>query len=380
MSLKSYVKAHAPKSLLPLIKSTYRTIAWPVRKITRPIKLHQVQKKASLYLPYYQDELSREILADRLQFLRTGDINIFLDRAEKTGMNFHGIFYYAERSGYCFMSPEGSKYSGLIVIYDNEGSYFRYVKRLLSSCDWKDKYRFMALTDFLNGAEVSDTEMIIPVLTSSGHKKLERGRNVNAYINNSLLHSSREDLQYFDVFSPVDDEIVVDAGSYDGKTAIQFLKWGKGKVKHVYSFEFDPDNAVRCEENLKPYADKITLVKKGTWDKDEVLHVNPSGTSGSTIRSEGSTAVYLTSIDNVVKDEHVTFIKMDIEGAELKSLMGARNAIIKNHPRLAICVYHKDSDLYEIPGYILSLVPEYKFYLRHYSSCPYETVLYAYCD
>ncbi|MBQ4431870.1 MAG: FkbM family methyltransferase, partial [Synergistaceae bacterium] len=181
-------------------------------------------------------------------------------------------------------------------------------------------------------------------------------------------------------FSPVDDEIVVDAGAYDGATAIQFLKWGGGKVRHVYSFEFDPDNAAKCRENIRPYSGKVTLVEKGTWDKDKILRINTPGTSGSSVRSKGSTAVYLTTIDSIVKDERVTFIKMDVEGAELKSLMGARNTIIKNHPRLAVCVYHKPTDLCDIPGYILSLVPDYKFFLRHYSSCQFETVLYAYCE
>ena len=72
---------------------------------------------------------------------------------------------------------------------------------------------------------------------------------------------------------------------------------------------------------------------------------------------------------------------MDVEGAELKSLVGARNTIIKNHPRLAICVYHKISDVYEIPEYILSIVPEYRFFLRHYNATHHwETVLYASCD
>ena len=194
------------------------------------------------------------------------------------------------------------------------------------------------------------------------------------------LGGGRSDIQYFDVFNPVDNEIIIDAGCYDGTTAKQFLQWGGGKVKKIYSFEFDPFNAAKCEENLKDLRDKVTLIKKGTWDKDEILHVNAAGGSGSSTRSEGDDTVYLTSIDSVVKDERVTFIKMDVEGAELKSLIGAKNTITKNKPRLAISLYHKPEDIYEIPEYILSLVPEYRFYLRHYSSVIWETVLYASCD
>ena len=110
------------------------------------------------------------------------------------------------------------------------------------------------------------------------------------------------------------------------------------------------------------------------------MYAYASGGAGSSIRREGSTEVQLTSIDSALNGEAVTFIKMDVEGAELKSLMGARNTIIKNHPSLAICAYHKHEDLYELPKYILSIVPEYKFYLRHYCSCSYETVLYACCE
>ena len=61
----------------------------------------------------------------------------------------------------------------------------------------------------------------------------------------------------------------------------------------------------------------------------------------------------------------------------MKSLMGARRTIVRDHPRLAICAYHKQEDLYQLPGYLLSLVPEYRFYLRHYGSNEWETVLYA---
>lgn len=68
---------------------------------------------------------------------------------------------------------------------------------------------------------------------------------------------------------------------------------------------------------------------------------------------------------------------MDIEGAELKALEGARNTIIINHPRLAVCIYHKALDVVDIASYLLELVPEYKFYIRQYASNMWETVLYA---
>lgn len=59
---------------------------------------------------------------------------------------------------------------------------------------------------------------------------------------------------------------------------------------------------------------------------------------------------------------------MDIEGSELKALEGAKNTIQRNNPKLAISIYHKYEDIIELPLKILELEPEYKFYLRHYST------------
>ena len=378
MSLRKFVLKHAPKSFLPFLRISYHAYKEYRSRKNQPLTQSQineyvqtVQENAMKYLPYYQDDLSREILSDCLEFQRTGDRNIFLSRMEKIGMKFHGFFYAVGREA-----------SGIVILYDHEGEDLINTKRALALLEWAGTCREMTFQDFFDGAKIFDTELILPVLSKSGSMKFALRlitRNIKADVFNGLFYLINEELQYFDVFSPVDDEIVVDAGAYDGATAIRFLKWGQGKVKRVYSFEFDPDNADECEKNLKPYADKVTLVKKGTWDKDEIMHMTISG-SASRVDSKGSTAVQLTSIDSVVQDEHVTFIKMDVEGAELKSLIGAKNTIINNHPRLAICAYHKGSDLYELPEYILSIVPEYKFYLRHYSTCAYETVLYAYCD
>ena len=99
--------------------------------------------------------------------------------------------------------------------------------------------------------------------------------------------------------------------------------------------------------------------------------------AGSCVAETGMSIIQGIALDEIVKDENITFIKMDIEGSELKALEGARNTIIRNKPKLAICIYHKPEDIIEVPFYLLSLVPEYKFYIRHYSSCLWETVLYA---
>lgn len=61
----------------------------------------------------------------------------------------------------------------------------------------------------------------------------------------------------------------------------------------------------------------------------------------------------------------------------MDALMGCRNLIINNKPKLAVCVYHKPSDLWEIPLYIYSLNPQYKIFLRHHTYTLTETVCYA---
>ena len=96
----------------------------------------------------------------------------------------------------------------------------------------------------------------------------------------------------------------------------------------------------------------------------------------SRIDENGEDEVEVRALDEVV-DGKVTFIKMDIEGAELQALFGAEKTIKKYKPKLAICIYHRLEDILEIPAYIHSIVPEYKFYIRHYSFSTSETVLYA---
>lgn len=185
--------------------------------------------------------------------------------------------------------------------------------------------------------------------------------------------------QYFDVFEPRDGEIIVDAGAFDGTTETQFFNWGREKIKKVYAFEMDPANGERCLDFYrKNNLDKVVFINKGTGSKDQTIYLDDNSTGGrGSTRGNGTIAAEITTIDSIVEDDKVTFIKMDVEGAELESLKGAAKTIKRNKPRLAICVYHKDFDAYELAQYIHKLVPAYRFRVRHYTSVFWETVLYA---
>lgn len=183
--------------------------------------------------------------------------------------------------------------------------------------------------------------------------------------------------QYFDIFSPEKDEVFVDGGGYNGDTIMDFLAWTGQIYKQIYIFEpLDEMFKIIQERVAKEHIRGSKLYQNALWNKREKLSFFESG-SGSRVMESGKKDIMGVSLDEIVGDEKVTYIKMDVEGSELMALEGARNTIIRNKPRLAICIYHKPEDIIELPTYILEIVPEYKFFIRHYCSNMWETVLYA---
>lgn len=109
-------------------------------------------------------------------------------------------------------------------------------------------------------------------------------------------------------------------------------------------------------------------------DSFSIIILNANGTSAI---SDRSVKVAATSLDEELGDARVTFIKMDVEGAEMEALRGAEHIIRTQHPKLAISVYHKPGDIIDVSELILSYASDYRFYLRHYCLFDNETVLYA---
>lgn len=183
--------------------------------------------------------------------------------------------------------------------------------------------------------------------------------------------------QYFqqDIFD-FGNEVFLDCGSYRGEE-IDYLN-GLGCGTHrIYAFE--PDCA-----NYRFIADKyrknenIICLNQGVWNISCKLSFEGTGTDGSMISDNGKECIQAVSIDEAIHDK-VTFIKMDVEGAEMEAICGAEEIIKKYKPKLAICIYHKDKDLWEIPLKIKTLVKEYDVYIRQHSLGLSDTVMYAVC-
>lgn len=189
--------------------------------------------------------------------------------------------------------------------------------------------------------------------------------------------------QYFcdDIISFDSSTVYVDIGAYLGDSLVPFLKKTKlNGFKKAICFELNRhtcDELIDIVNNMtEDVKEKIQVVNKGISEKDETIYY--VATEGSShVSNEGKEVGYLTTLNNALNHECPTFIKMDIEGSELAALKSGNEVIKKYKPDLAICIYHKLQDAWEIPLYIKSLVPEYKIYVRHHSNTMIETVCYA---
>lgn len=241
-------------------------------------------------------------------------------------------------------------------------------------------------------ARTENMEQCVFLITSSYHVEeiraaLQKYHCGPIEIANEYTKCFRQD-QYFDrsgflKFS--DQEIFVDGGCFDLETTRIFqeilVKDGK-KCSKVYAFEPDQDNYLICKKKMEDHGwHNINLVNAGLWCEETCVKLENVGTAGAhlvTSKREDMHCVRAVSLDSIVdvKDK-ISFIKLDIEGAELEALQGAKRILSENKPRLAVCLYHKKDDYWQIPYFVKSLVPSYRLYIRHYSNYSAETVLYA---
>ena len=183
------------------------------------------------------------------------------------------------------------------------------------------------------------------------------------------------DQDLFDL-KPAFQGAVIDAGGFNGDTLKSFLDLNEAFGSY-HLFEPDPDQfdiAVSRSDSPNVYFNNCGIYSS---TKTLFLNRNAHDREHITLKDNGDFAVEVITLDEYCKNLDVSLIKMDIEGGETDAIKGALETIKRCNPVLSICIYHLADDYIDIFNLIQSTGCNYTYYIRKYSTCFVDTVLYA---
>jgi FkbM family methyltransferase len=186
------------------------------------------------------------------------------------------------------------------------------------------------------------------------------------------------DEQYFPgLFSLNPDECFVDCGAYTGDTIRALLSLTDGRFRKVIAFEADPAVMPGLLAFREGTDSRVVIHNAAVTAHNGVVHFSGDGIGGGCIASSSGIEVPCVRLDDVLAGEIVSYIKMDIEGAELLALEGAHRSIWRNRPILAICGYHKPDHLWRVPVSLQNLAPDSALFLRSHCADGLDSVYYS---
>lgn len=142
-----------------------------------------------------------------------------------------------------------------------------------------------------------------------------------------------------------DQAVIVDAGVCEGNFALRYID----KARKIYLIESDRNWMEALQKTFQDYAEKVVFCDKYLSGRDNAQEI---------------------TLDSLVR-EQIDFLKMDIEGAEVDAVLGARTVLENSHARCAICSYHRQYD----EKYISYLLESYGYTVDHsegYMFFPYD--------
>ncbi len=181
--------------------------------------------------------------------------------------------------------------------------------------------------------------------------------------------------------------IFVDCGAYRGDTVERFINWSGGRYERIFAIEADAGNFSVLENFVRGKGyENVSLINCGVWNKKGVLSFNSTSTVLSYLvdadtnyeMGDKTDVIRVDTLDNIIGDKPVDFVKLMIQGSELRALQGAVNIMKNQKPLLAIAAFHNPSALITIPQFVKNLNVGYKIYLRKHSRFSVgELILYA---
>lgn len=336
------------------------------------------------------DERSRQVLRARVEFGVTADPAPFLDLVDHGEVDVANGFKWADffddirdhaRHREIVIYGAGGEGDALAWLMDREAGVrasaycdrnttLRKSLPVLAPAETVDAYLTGRAITFVIGTEMYFDEihgLLIDAGVAEEHILGGRGAVERQYFDPDIVTLRRH-------------EVFVDGGALDLGTSMVLLdlQRQRGGTAECIGFEPDPKNLERARALIAGgEAAGCELAPFGLWSHRTELSFDSTSNGSSHLVESGGTQVRVTDLDSWLGDREITFIKLDIEGAEREALAGARRVIERDHPTLALSVYHRPDDVLVIPEFVAAVTPEHTWYLRHHSIYPAETVFYA---
>ena len=259
-------------------------------------------------------------------------------------------------------------------------------KNIIKATDIFDFYSFTQkdISDFdrINSSIIECAQLLEDETSYNIYKGFIASHATKQY---DTFSKPTQNVKYFDSDFAVNNgyQRYIDCGAFNGDT-LRDLNRLKGKVEKVALFESDMGTFNELLKTIgadsQMYAEEMSLYPCGVWSDTVKLRANNGMGLNSHISDDGDDIIQCVALDQVLKGFKPTFVKMDVEGAEYQSLIGAKNIITENKPDMVISLYHDLRDMWELPLFINSWDLGYKFYIRVYGNGGNATMLYAFAE
>lgn len=195
-------------------------------------------------------------------------------------------------------------------------------------------------------------------------------------------------VQYFpkNLFKQEDYKNIINCGAYDGDTLEAYFQKYKLIAENGKMYEPDKKNFIKLvskSNDIKKIRKLFNLdcLNYALSNKDGYLKfIINKGLSSEVAKTKNlGIKIKCSKLDTELKNIYIKnwYLILDCEGHEIKVLQGAKNNIENNNLNIAVSIYHKISDLWDIILLLNTYNIKFKFFIKNYSGFTYETVLYA---
>lgn len=147
-------------------------------------------------------------------------------------------------------------------------------------------------------------------------RSLNNKRLVEQYYKQLLCEQQpKSPHKYWSSFFNKNIKTIADVGAAEGIFALELA----GCADKIYLFECEEEWVEALKATFFPYNEKVVIINRFVSDENTEASI---------------------SLDEFFKNKPIDFIKMDIEGAEIKALRGARTILQNRKTQFAVCTYH----------------------------------------